>query len=120
MTGIPRLLHDIVNSALADEAPCLVGTASRDGRPQISPKGSVVVYDENHLAFWERSGRSAIANIRANPRIVIYYRNPAKAKLLPQGAAVRFHGSAEVHEDGAERDRVWECIVPVERDKDPG
>ena len=34
-----------LDSALADGYSCLVGTASKDGEPQISPKGSVMAFD---------------------------------------------------------------------------
>ena len=35
-----------INGALADGYPCFVGTASADGKPQISMRGSVAVYDD--------------------------------------------------------------------------
>ena len=34
-----------LDNALADGYSCLVGTASKDGEPQISPKGSVMAFD---------------------------------------------------------------------------
>ena len=43
-----------LDSALADGYSCLVGTASKDGEPQISPKGSVMAFDRDTLAYWER------------------------------------------------------------------
>ena len=48
-------MKNLLNNALADRMTCLVGTASKDGRPQISPKGSVMVFDKGTLAYWERS-----------------------------------------------------------------
>lgn len=119
MVKISATLAALVDAALADGVPCLVGTVSRDGRPQISPKGSVLVLDETTLAYWERSLRGAATNVGANPFVVVYYRNPAKADLLPRGAAVRFHGTATIHESGPLRDTVWERTVPAERERDP-
>lgn len=116
---IPSTLRDLVNSALADGVPCLVGTASPDGWPQISPKGSVLVLDDRTLAYWERVRRTAKANLAVNPRVVVWYRNPAKADALPRGAAVRFYGTAALHESGPIRDQVWAQVVPAERDRDP-
>ena len=40
-----------LDSALADGYSCLVGTASKDGEPQISPKGSVMAFDRDTLAY---------------------------------------------------------------------
>ncbi len=109
-----------INSALADGAPCLLGTVSEDGQPQISPKGSMLVHDDSTLAYWERSHRTAIGNIRNNARVVIYFRNPGRAEELPQGAALRFYGTARVVESGPERDAVMGKVVQKELDADPG
>lgn len=119
---MPKISNDVkamIDNALADEAPCLVGTVSAEGRPEISPKGSVLVLDEQTLAYWERSKRSALKNVRANPNVVVYYRNPARAEKLPRGAALRFYGAAEVHTDGEVRDRVMAKVVEPELKADP-
>lgn len=106
----------VIDRALADGVPCLLGTADRLGQPQISPKGSMMVFDATRLAFWERAGRSALANLHANPRVVVYYRNPN----VPGGSvAWRFFGTATVVETGALRDAVWARTVPLEQGKDP-
>ncbi len=102
-----------LDTALADGVPCLLGTADRLGQAQISPKGSMMVFDATRLAYWERAGRSAIANVNANPKVVVYFRNPAK-KL-----ALRFYGVARPVGDGALRDAVWSRTVPLEQEKDP-
>ncbi|HEX9808226.1 MAG TPA: pyridoxamine 5'-phosphate oxidase family protein [Alphaproteobacteria bacterium] len=109
----------VINRAYEDGVPCLLGTADPDGNPQISPKGSMMVYDATRLAYWERSHRTAIANLKANPKVVVYYRNPAKTEQFPRGAVWRFYGTARVVADGAERDKVYERVVPPEQEKDP-
>jgi hypothetical protein len=118
-----KLTNDIsglVNTALADGTPCLVGTVDEQGRPQISPKGSVAVYDEESLCYWERSFRGAFAHIGTNPNVVVYYRNSAHADEIPHpGAAMRFHGTAQIYKEGAERERTWELTVPAEKERDP-
>ena len=108
---------DAINSSLADGTPCLVGTVSEDGHPQISPKGSVLVHNAGALAFWERSKRTALANIQANNNVVVYYRNPDQAEYLPQGACLRFYGTCRVVEDGPESTApaVWWRTAPSAR-----
>lgn len=108
-----------IDSALADGCMCLLGTADAEGQPQISPKGSMLVLDATHLAYWERSGRTAAANLKANPKVVVYYRNTTKSERLPRGAVWRFQGTARVTADGPERDQVWAKVVPAEQEKDP-
>ncbi len=69
MTTINKDWWAAINGALADGTPCLLGTVSGDGEPQISPKGSILVHDANNLAFWERSKRTALDNIHDNNRV---------------------------------------------------
>jgi hypothetical protein len=111
----------LVNAGLADGLPCLVGTVGEDGYPSFGPKGSVLVLDDQTLAYWERSHRSSIANVRKNPKVMIYYRNstPAAREKLPGGGAIRFYGHAEVHEQGSLREKVKSMVVPAEIEKDP-
>jgi predicted pyridoxine 5'-phosphate oxidase superfamily flavin-nucleotide-binding protein len=120
MATIKDEWREPINNSLADGAPCLVGTVSDDGQPQISPKGSVLVHDAHTLAYWERSFRTASANVRNNSRVVIFFRNPGKAEVLPQGATLRFYGTARVVESGPERDAVMAKVVKRELDADPG
>ena len=54
-----------------------MGTASKDGESQISPKGSVMAFDRDTLAYWERVKRSALDNVAENPQVVVYYAHAA-------------------------------------------
>jgi hypothetical protein len=120
MIKMTDLMAKLLNSALDDGAPCLLGTASKDADPQISPKGSIAVYNDDTLCFWERSYRSSLHHLTENPRVVVFYRNAARASEIPyRGAALRFHGTARVVKSGAERDRAWDLTVPLEQEKDP-
>ena len=55
---ISEKLKSLIRSAWDDGAPCLLATQGPNG-PNISPKGSMVVFDDTHLAYWERSKRKA-------------------------------------------------------------
>jgi hypothetical protein len=120
MATIKDEWKDAINNSLADGAPCLVGTVSEDGQPQISPKGSVLVHDSQRLAYWERSRRTALTNVSKGSKVVIFFRNPGRAEQLPQGATLRFYGTARVVESGPERDAVMAKVVKRELDADPG
>jgi predicted pyridoxine 5'-phosphate oxidase superfamily flavin-nucleotide-binding protein len=120
MIKMTAQMREVLAKALDDGVPCLIGTVSKAGRPQISPKGSVAVFDEQTLCFWERSHRGVQANIMANPRVVVYFRNAMRAKELPwRGAALRFHGNAQIVDRGPQLERAWELTVPAEKEKDP-
>jgi Pyridoxamine 5'-phosphate oxidase len=114
------LMRSLLNSALADGTPCLVGTASKDGYPQISPKGSVVVFDDENLCYWERSKRSSLKRLEENPHVSVFYRNAARTAEIPYRAGcIRFYGDVRLVESGAERDKVWTLIPEAERKPDP-
>ena len=102
-----------VDRAHDEGLTCLVATASRDGRPDIAFKGSLMVWDRDHLAFWERSHGTTLANLRENPQIAAVYRNPSAGK------AWRFYGVAEVHENGSLRDQVMGRTIAAELERDP-
>ena len=79
MISITGDMQEKIDNALVDRAPCFVGTASKGGKPQISMKGSVLVYDDETLAYWERAKRSALTNVQDNPQTIIFYRNGQSA-----------------------------------------
>ena len=113
MIKIDDEMRGLINNGLADGFPCVVGTASHDGQPQISFKGSVLVYDQESLAYWERSKRSALENVGENSKVVILYRNTDKRIVW------RFYGTATVHEGDAVREDVMSRTVQAELDRDP-
>ena len=66
---ISEKLKALIRSAWDDGAPCLVATQGRNG-PNISPKGSMVVFDDDHLAYWERSKKQALENLGNDKRVM--------------------------------------------------
>lgn len=71
-----------------------VATVCRDGSPNLSPKGSVFVYDDDHLIFMNQNSPGTFANLRRDSRIEINsvdvfrrrgYRFKGTARILPPG-----------------------------------
>ena len=113
MIHIDDELRALIDNALDDRCPISIGTVSADGEPQISMKGSVLVFDRETLAYWERAWRSSAANVVANPKVVLFYRNPE------QRINLRFHGTATVYQSGAIRENVMARTIQGELDRDP-
>lgn len=111
--NFPQDMRGLLNNALAEGFPCILGTASKDGVPQISMKGSVAVFDDGTLCYWERAKRSALENVGDNPNVVIFYRNPGRRINW------RIQGTAAIHESGDIRDRVLSLTPQAELDRDP-
>src|SRR2546430_13712347 len=106
-------MRELVDNALANGCPCVLATASPDGEPDIGYKGSMMVFDNESLAYWERTRRQHLKNVQENPKVVVLFRD-TKTRVN-----WRFHGTATLHEQGALRDQVMARTVKDEIDKDP-
>ncbi|MGH7836141.1 MAG: pyridoxamine 5'-phosphate oxidase family protein [Candidatus Binatia bacterium] len=106
-------MRELVDNALANGCPCVLATVSADGEPDIGYKGSMMVFDDESLAYWERTRRQHLKNVQANSKVVVLFRDP-KSRVN-----WRFHGVAVVHESGPIRDQVMARTVADELDKDP-
>lgn len=103
-----------LDNALAEGVPCIVATVDGEGQPDLAIKGSIMVYDPDHLAFLERSHGASIENLKDHPLVAILYRNSAK-----RISSRRFFGVAEVFETGPIREEIRERSVAREVEKDP-
>lgn len=106
-------MRDAVDHALANGVPCILATVSGAGEPDIGYKGSMMIFDDQSLAYWERTRRQHLKNLGENANVVVLFRDP-KTRLN-----WRFHGEAKVHEDGPVREQVMSRTIPVELEKDP-
>ncbi len=113
MINLTDQMREVVNSALAKGCACILATVSGSGEPNIGYKGSMMVFDNESLAYWERTKRQHRKNLSENQHVVVLYRDPATRLNW------RFHGVATVHESGAVRDQVMAKVVKDELDKDP-
>ena len=118
ITAIDLLqFSEIVDNARTDgergQNTGVVATAN-DGRPDVALKGSLMVLDADHLAWWERSRAETEAAVRANPHAAVMVRN-----IVRDRRTLRFYGEARIVDDPALRAPIWERVVQVEKDTDP-
>jgi len=120
LATIPKVLHEHINTAFPANV-CLVGTVLPNGFAQITPRGSTMVYDDEHLALWERGKGSTNSNLRDNTKVTVFLRKPQlrEAGVLPKGGIARFYGTAKIHKSGAAYDEVWRRLVQPEKERDP-
>jgi hypothetical protein len=97
------------------------GSVQPDGYAQISPRGSTMVLDDDHLALWERGKGSTTAAIKDGTKLTVYFRKPQLRAdgILPKGGIARFYGTARVVKSGPQYDEVWRLLVQPEKDRDP-
>jgi hypothetical protein len=108
-------IKTLIRNAWDDGYPCLVATAGPTG-PNISAKGSMVVYDDTHLAYWERSKRTALDNLSHDKRVCIIYANfKAQRDNVLESGFLRFYGTVELYESGPIHDKIFNLLLPREQ-----
>ena len=120
MATIPKALHEHINTAFPANV-CLVATVLPNGFAQVTPRGSTMVYDDDHLALWERGKGSTNANLHDKTKVTVFLRKPQlrESGLLPKGGIARFYGTAAIHKSGPPYEEVWRRLVQPEKDRDP-
>jgi len=88
------VLSDEAKRMIREMSPAVVGTASKDGTPNLSLKGSFRVLDDEHVAFADIASPQTVANIRENPRVAAIVFDASQRK------GCRIWGSAEILTEG--------------------
>jgi predicted pyridoxine 5'-phosphate oxidase superfamily flavin-nucleotide-binding protein len=88
-------LSDSIKETVADVRPALVATAGRDGKPNVSAKGSLRVLDDEHLAFADINSPRTVANLKENPAVSVLVVHPKTMR------GCRVWGQAEIEDSGA-------------------
>ena len=116
-TAPPPLTLDLtqyaeaVDNAYYNQAVVVIAT-SNGHDVDLAMKGSFMVWDADHLAYWERGLNETLAAIRANPKAAVLVR--------PKGSPpVRFYGEARLVDDPEQREAVYRRVVPAEQGRDP-
>ena len=77
-----------------------VATVNADGTPNLSPKGTVTVLDDEHLVFADIRSPRTVANLRKRPAVEVNVVDPFARK------GYRFRGTATVVEGGPRFDAL--------------
>lgn len=87
-------LTEEAKKIIGELRPALIATANKDGKPNVSPKGSFRVLDDEHVAFADIASPRTIVNLRENPQLSAIVFDAATRK------GCRIWGKAEVLESG--------------------
>ena len=120
MASIPKALQPHINASFPNEV-CLIATVLPNGFAQVTPRGSTMVFDDDHLATWERGKGSTNANLADGRKVTVFFRKPQLRAdgILPKGGIARFYGTAQLYKSGPVYDEVWRRLVQPEKDRDP-
>jgi uncharacterized protein len=93
------VLTDEMIRVVEEQALGFVASVCADGTPNLSPKGTVSVWDREHLVFADICSPGTVANVRERPIVEINVVDPFRRK------GFRFKGPARVVDAGAELER---------------
>jgi len=82
---------------IAEQRLGFYATVNEDGSPNLSPKGSTFVLDDEHLFFADYRSPQTVANVRRGSLVEVNVVDPLSRK------GYRFRGPGEVHERGSDR-----------------
>src|SRR5258706_10739470 len=94
------ILTDDMKRVVREQSLGFVATVCPDGTPNLSPKGTTTVWDDDHLVFADIVSPGTIANLRLNPAVEVNVVDPITR------LGYRFKGRAEVYVDGPVFDDV--------------
>jgi predicted pyridoxine 5'-phosphate oxidase superfamily flavin-nucleotide-binding protein len=87
-------LTDEAKKMIAEHGPALIATASKQGKPNVSLKGSFQVLDDEHVVFADIASPRTMANLRENPQLSAIVFDPSTRK------GCRIWGKAEIVDSG--------------------
>jgi len=87
-------LTEEAKKIIGEFGPALIATASKEGKPNVSPKGSFRVLDDEHVIFANIASPRTMANLKENPQLtaIIFDRSTRKG--------CRIWGKAEILDSG--------------------
>ena len=80
--------------AIIEKQLAVIATASKDAIPNVGPKGSLHVIDDETLAYAESTGEKTLVNLKENPKVAVMvidrekmdgYQIKGTAELLASG-----------------------------------
>ena len=81
-----------------------VATVTPDGRPNLSPKGTMTVFDAGHLMFADIASPGTVENLALHPGVEVNVVDPIVRK------GYRFKGNGTVHSSGPMFERGLEVL----------
>ncbi len=110
-------LNEEAKKIIAEFGPALIATASKNGKPNVSPKGSFRILDDEHVIFANIASPRTIANLKENPQLtaIIFDRSTRKGLRIWGKAEIMSSGDLfdSVSADYATRDMKVKQVVNV-------
>lgn len=102
------MLDSDMKAVIAAQRLCFAATVTPDGRPNLSPKGTIRVWDDRHLFFCDIASPQTRRNLEHNPWIELNVVDGLSRR------GYRFLGTATLHRD----DDVYQCATTRIREEE--
>ena len=99
-------LSDKAKKIISEFGPALIATANKSGKPNVSPKGTFRVLDDEHVVFANISSPRTMANLKENPQLTAIMLDRSSRK------GCRIWGRAEVLDKGDLFDSISAELAP--------
>ncbi len=93
-------ISDEIKHFLEHQKLGFVATISPDNTPNVSPKGTILAWDDEHLIFADIKSPQTISNLKNNPSVEINVVDP----ILRKG--YRFKGKGMILKDNEEFSKI--------------
>src|SRR5437667_7790785 len=94
------ILTEDMKRIVREQRPGYITTVCPDGTPNLSPKGTTAIWDDDHLVFANIRSPGTIANLHHNASVEVNVVDPFVRK------GYRFKGVADVLESGTLYDKA--------------
>ena len=94
------LLTNEIKNFIEQQKLGYVATVSPDNTANLSPKGTISVWDDEHLVFADIKSPKTMANLEKNPSLEINVVDPITRK------GYRFKGTGTILSSGQEYDKI--------------
>ena len=88
-----------------------VATATREGVPNVVPKGSLGVLDDDHLVFADLYSQKTKHNLSENAQVAVAVVNPAAYE------GYQFKGTAQTVDSGEAYEKALEIVDSIRMDR---
>ena len=91
-----KILDADIRAIISETILCFAATINQDGSPNLSPKSTLKVFDDNHLIFANIASPKTTSNLKRDPRIEINCVDTFSRR------GYRFKGKGVVHSIGTQ------------------
>lgn len=95
---------------IISEQLCLIATVNKQGKPNVAPKGTMRVLNNEELVYAEIFGGTTFQNILDNPEAIMVVAVDRETKKI-----LRLQGKAEVIKEGELYEKISKQVEELKR-----